>query len=75
MTSTPAFALAPREFLRALYDAAVRRALPAATLAPHLPPPPKGPAYCDFLKAGAYALAFSCSGKPPFLGWLQGGEY
>ncbi|MBK6850973.1 MAG: glycerate kinase [Burkholderiales bacterium] len=42
MTSTPTFAHAPREFLRALYDAAVRRALPAATLAPHLPSPPTG---------------------------------
>ncbi|MFM2068381.1 MAG: hypothetical protein RLZZ584_3290, partial [Pseudomonadota bacterium] len=33
----------PREFLRALYDVAVSRALPADTLAPHLPPaPPRG---------------------------------
>jgi hypothetical protein len=40
-----------------------------------LPVPPKGPAYCDFLTLGAYALAFSCSGKPPFIGWLQGGKY
>ena len=32
----------PRAFLRALYDAAVRRALPAHTLGRHLPPPPKG---------------------------------
>jgi glycerate 2-kinase len=30
----------PRGFLRALYDAAVARALPAQTLAAHLPPPP-----------------------------------
>ena len=32
----------PRAFLRALYDAAVQRALPAHTMAAHLPPPPKG---------------------------------
>ena len=32
----------PRGFLRALYDAAVQRALPAHNIAPHLPAPPKG---------------------------------
>jgi len=32
----------PRGFLRALYDAAVSRALPAETTAAWLPPPPKG---------------------------------
>jgi hydroxypyruvate reductase len=32
----------PRGFLRALYDAAVRRALPAHVTAPFLPAPPKG---------------------------------
>jgi glycerate 2-kinase len=32
----------PRAFLRALYDAAVARALPAHNTAPFLPPPPKG---------------------------------
>jgi glycerate 2-kinase len=32
----------PREFLRALYDAAVARALPAQNTARFLPPPPKG---------------------------------
>ena len=32
----------PRAFLRALYDAAVRRALPAHTIGPWLPPPPRG---------------------------------
>jgi hydroxypyruvate reductase len=32
----------PRGFLRALYDAAVARALPAQTLAAFLPPPPRG---------------------------------
>jgi glycerate 2-kinase len=32
----------PGEFLRALYDAAVARALPAQNTAPYLPPPPKG---------------------------------
>ena len=32
----------PRAFLRALYDAAVQRALPAHTLGRHLPPLPKG---------------------------------
>ena len=32
----------PRGFLRALYDAAVARALPARTMAAFLPPPPRG---------------------------------
>ncbi|MBK1612592.1 glycerate kinase [Rubrivivax gelatinosus] len=32
----------PRAFLRALYDAAVRRALPEFVIAPFLPPPPRG---------------------------------
>ncbi len=32
----------PRSLLRALYDAAVQRALPAHTLGAHLPPPPRG---------------------------------
>jgi glycerate 2-kinase len=32
----------PRAFLRALFDAAVKRALPAHTTAAFLPPPPKG---------------------------------
>ncbi len=32
----------PREFLRALYDAAVQRALPAHNTARFLPPPPRG---------------------------------
>ncbi|MDP1533712.1 MAG: glycerate kinase, partial [Rubrivivax sp.] len=32
----------PRAFLRALYDAAVARALPGAVMAPFLPPPPRG---------------------------------
>ena len=32
----------PRGFLRALYDAAVQRALPAQVMAAHLPPPPGG---------------------------------
>ena len=32
----------PREFLRALYDAAVSRALPAHNMAAFLPPPPRG---------------------------------
>jgi hydroxypyruvate reductase len=39
-TSTPSLTADPRALLRALYDAAVQRALPGATLAPHLPPPP-----------------------------------
>ena len=32
----------PREFLAHLYRVAVARALPLASMAPHLPPPPKG---------------------------------
>jgi hydroxypyruvate reductase len=32
----------PRDLLRALFDAAMRRALPAMSLPPHLPAPPKG---------------------------------
>lgn len=43
MTHASATPPAPRAFLRALYDAAVARAQPTAdTLAPFLPPPPKG---------------------------------
>lgn len=40
--STPSPHTDPRGFLRALYDAAVARALPAETTAPWLPAPPKG---------------------------------
>lgn len=40
--STPDPHLDPRGFLRHLYDAAVRRALPAHNLSDCLPPPPKG---------------------------------
>jgi hypothetical protein len=36
-----------------------------------LPPPPKGPAYCDFLGVSCYALAAPCDFKPPFIWWLQ----
>ena len=39
---TPDPTLQPREFLRALYDAAVQRALPAHNTARFLPAPPKG---------------------------------
>jgi glycerate 2-kinase len=40
--STPSPQTDPRGFLRALYDAAVARALPAENTAAYLPPPPKG---------------------------------
>ena len=40
--SVPDPRTAPRRFLRALYDAAGARALPAHGTAAHLPPPPKG---------------------------------
>ena len=40
-----------------------------------LPPPPRGPRYCNFLVIGDYALARPCSWIPPFVGWLQGGKY
>ena len=40
--STPSPHTDPRGFLRALYDAAVARALPAENTARFLPPPPKG---------------------------------
>ena len=42
MSSTPDPRTQPREFLRALYDAAVARALPAHNTERFLPPPPKG---------------------------------
>jgi glycerate 2-kinase len=42
MSATPDPAGHPRDFLRALYDAAVARALPAQNTARFLPPPPKG---------------------------------
>jgi hydroxypyruvate reductase len=40
--STPSPKTDPRGFLRALYDAAVTRALPAANTAAYLPAPPRG---------------------------------
>ena len=40
--SSPDPAQQPRAFLEHLYRAAVRRALPLHTMAPFLPPPPKG---------------------------------
>jgi glycerate 2-kinase len=40
--STPSPQADPRGFLRALYDAAVARALPARNTAAFLPPPPRG---------------------------------
>jgi glycerate 2-kinase len=42
MNSAPSPAADPRGFLRALYDAAVARALPAQNTAAFLPAPPKG---------------------------------
>ena len=42
MSAVPDPAVQPREFLRALYDAAVQRALPAHNTARFLPAPPKG---------------------------------
>ena len=42
MNATPDPRTQPREFLRALYDAAVARALPAHNTERFLPPPPKG---------------------------------
>src|SRR5947207_9343309 len=42
MSTTPSPHTDPRAFLRALYDAAVERALPAAHIGAFLPPPPKG---------------------------------
>ncbi|MFT3666546.1 glycerate kinase type-2 family protein [Piscinibacter sp.] len=42
MSATPDPRTDPRGFLRALYDAAVARALPAETTAPWLPAPPRG---------------------------------
>jgi hypothetical protein len=38
-------------------------------------PPPRGPAYCNVLDIGSFALALPCNFKPPFIGWLQGGRY
>jgi len=40
MSATPSPQADPRGFLRALYDAAVRRALPQFNVAPYLPAPP-----------------------------------
>ena len=39
-----------------------------------LPPPPRGPAYCNFLTSRPFALTLPCNYKPPFIGWLQGGR-
>jgi hydroxypyruvate reductase len=54
-TSTPAPAADPRGFLRALFDAAVQRALPAHNMAAFLPPPPdtSGPRLGRTLVLGA----------------------
>jgi hydroxypyruvate reductase len=41
MTATPSPREQPRDFLRALYDAAVAAAQPAVVMKDHLPPPPK----------------------------------
>jgi hydroxypyruvate reductase len=41
-SNTPNFATQPNEFLAALYQAAVLRALPLHNTAAYLPPPPKG---------------------------------
>ncbi len=41
-STTPNFATQPNEFLAALYQAAVKRALPLHNTAAHLPAPPKG---------------------------------
>ncbi|CAN5908405.1 glycerate kinase [soil metagenome] len=42
MTTTPSPHTDPRGFLRALFDAAVAQAVPGASTAAFLPPPPKG---------------------------------
>lgn len=42
MNALPSFQQQPREFLRALYDAAVARALPDRVIGGFLPPPPRG---------------------------------
>jgi hydroxypyruvate reductase len=42
MSTLPSPHADPRAFLRALFDAAVQRALPEHTLPAHLPPPPRG---------------------------------
>ncbi|MEN9890285.1 MAG: hypothetical protein RLY78_580 [Pseudomonadota bacterium] len=53
--------LDPQALLRAMFDAAVRRALPGAVLASHLPPPPPAPGRTLVIGAGkaggAMALA------------------
>lgn len=36
-----------------------------------LPPAPRGPAYCNFLDIGDYALARPCDWTPPFVWWMQ----
>jgi hypothetical protein len=41
-STTPNFATQPNEFLAALYQAAVKRALPLHNTAAYLPTPPKG---------------------------------
>jgi hypothetical protein len=40
-----------------------------------LPPPPKGPRYCEFLTVSDYSLARPCDWKPPFVWWLQHRAY
>ena len=65
---------APRAFLEYLYWVAVRRALPAHTLAPFLPPPPQGGGRTLVLGAGkaAGAMAQALEAAWPADASLQG---
>lgn len=61
---------APGAVLRALLDAAIEAARPAAALAPHLPPPPRGKLIV--LGAGKAAGAMAAAVEAAFPGPLQG---
>lgn len=44
------------------------------TLYAKLPPPPKGPAFCQHFLFGRYGVVMPCDYEPPFLWWLRRGN-
>ena len=65
--------LPPGELLRAMFDAAVRAALPAAVVPPHLPQPPAGRTVVVGAGKASAAMAgrWRITGPAPSRGWLS----
>jgi glycerate 2-kinase len=61
---------APRELLRAMFDAAIAAALPAKVVAPHLPPPPHGRTIV--VGAGKASAAMAKAVEDAWQGRLEG---